>query len=145
MYVCFQGWLIDIGQLIGVLFSEKDPLPVPAFCLTLCRVEVLDNFSNPPCHVYTVTLFSSCVGSHVESHSILPDPLIYILSPLLPQWYLSPRCVIMCFVDISIGSGIQNSTFGLSVVSCSGLHLLQREVSWWGMKTIRICEYKINV
>jgi hypothetical protein len=34
----------------------------------------------------------------------------------------------MCFVDLSIGTGLYNLVFCLVVVFCNGLHLLQRKV-----------------
>lgn len=91
------------------------------------------------------SLFSSCLGSHVDtlcnfwhywetqSHS---KPILWLLQtfcPLSKMFSLvqNESLVQGCFVDASTGTGLHSSAFWLAVVycSCSGLHLLQRDIS----------------
>ena len=75
--------------------------------------------------------FKGIASEITRAHSLstLPDTMApTVFSLLLPQYILSLRCR-SCVVNVSMGMESHSSDFLLVVVFCTGLHLLQREVS----------------
>ena len=47
-----------------------------------------------------------------------------------------------CFIEVSTGIELYTSAYWLIVVFCSGLCMMQWEVSWWDVRTALTCGYK---
>lgn len=94
-------------------------------------------------------LFFSILSDHVVEIFTSVASVIFrrhnLMATFLILWVLKTFYCDICWalsVGMSIGTGHHSSAFWLLLVVCSGLSLLQRQVSWWGVKTTLICGNK---
>lgn len=85
--------------------------------------------------------FLGIASDTISSKLPIPLTLTVFWSSLL-QWFLSLGCKKECVVDVSVETRLCSPVLWLVVGFCDSLHWLQREVSWWGVRTTFICEWK---
>lgn len=106
--VYFQGWLFGTRQPIRVLFSKEDhlthcqisQLPVVP-CIGLKPVDFSTSGSPSSllssylcCHVVKCFLYGLWYYKEIQTHSKVPDPLVFTLFPIsLLYCFLRIRCV----------------------------------------------------
>lgn len=94
---------------------------------------------NHGCEALWVQLWASLWDTIPQQSPWSSGPYLY--STPLPHLSLSLRCG-KHVADSSSGIGLKSSTFWFVVISVGILHLLQKEVRWWGIKTLLICTHK---
>lgn len=65
LYECFQGWPLDLGQPVGVVFPGEDRLSCFQLSYSaLCRVEAMWDFP----HLFGMPTGALLFASHLSSH-----------------------------------------------------------------------------
>lgn len=155
LHVCFCDWPFGIG--IGVLFPEEDFFfysqhPSVA-CSSLSRFEALWAFPQSTLECLLLSLFYSCLGSHMDETlcvyliTFLRDKkklsdllaLTVFLPPSL-QWSQSLKNGRSC-IDVFIGTGLW---FWWVVAFLMAFDCWKQKMNWCGLRTTLLCGHKDN-